>query len=117
VKTPTLETCLLQENHKLRESFLYRHLQNDLKHCHESNYLYESMISYDSTSSGTQMMGLLIRSKSVASLGLLVKGAVQKDVYESFLNYNKKVSNEITEWFEIYCKLRPKLKPFLEQTL
>jgi hypothetical protein len=35
VKNPTLENCLLQSNHKLRESFLYRHLQNDLKHCHE----------------------------------------------------------------------------------
>jgi hypothetical protein len=28
VKNPTLENCLLQKNHKLRESFLYRHLQN-----------------------------------------------------------------------------------------
>jgi hypothetical protein len=31
VKNPTLENCLLQKNHKLRESFLYLHLQNDLK--------------------------------------------------------------------------------------
>jgi hypothetical protein len=116
MKTATLTNCLLQGNHKLRESFLYRHLQNDLNHCHESNYLYESMISYDSTSSGTQMMGMLIRSKSVASLGLLVKGKDQKDVYESFLEYNKEVSDEITEWFVTYCRHRPKLKPFLEKT-
>jgi DNA-dependent RNA polymerase len=116
LKIPTLKNCLLQGNHKLRESFLYRHLQNDLKHCHESNYLYESMISYDSTSSGTQMMGMLIRSKSVASLGLLVKGEEQKDVYESFLEYNRNICNEITKWFATYCKPRPKLKTFLEQT-
>jgi len=97
-----LKNCLLQKNYKLRESFLYRHLQNDLQKCHEPNYLYESMISYDSTSSGTQMMGMLIRSKSIASLGLLVKNNPQKDVYESFLDYNREICNNITTWFESY---------------
>jgi hypothetical protein len=67
------------------------------------NYLYESMISYDSTSSGTQMMGLLIRSKSVAKLGLLVKGEDQKDAYESFLDYNSEICNLISKWFKSYC--------------
>jgi hypothetical protein len=74
------------------------------------------MISYDSTSSGTQMMGLLIRSKSVASLGLLVKGKDQKDAYESFLNYNKEICNQITAWFKSYCEFRPQLNHCLEQT-
>jgi hypothetical protein len=116
IEKPTLKNCLLQQNYKLRESFFYRHLQNDLQNCHEHNYLYNSMISYDSTSSGTQMMGLLIRSKSVASLGLLVKDKDQKDVYESFLDYNREICNNITTWFESYFNEIPKLKPFLEQT-
>jgi DNA-dependent RNA polymerase len=116
IEKPTLKNCLLQQNYKLRESFFYRHLQNDLQNCHEQNYLYNSMISYDSTSSGTQMMGMLIRSKSVASLGLLVKDKDQKDVYESFLDYNRDICNNITTWFESYFNEIPKLKPFLEQT-
>lgn len=48
------------------------------------------------------MMGMLTRSKSIASLGLLVKNNDQADVYESFLAYNKEICKNIKTWFQSY---------------
>lgn len=99
-----LKEILLQNNFKRREAFNYRHIMRDLTNLPSKC---ESIFSYDATTSGTQMIGLTLRSKNISKLGMLVKNESTDDVYTMFLNSNKQM---ITDWKQF-------LWPLLEETL
>lgn len=84
----TLKTLLISKCYKHRESFSYYNTLIDIKNCFNSNYQFRSMISYNSSNSGIQMLALNLRSKQIARMGSLLQHAEPLDAYTSLLNYN-----------------------------
>jgi hypothetical protein len=85
-------------SYKFGEAFFYFNTLWDYHSINGKNYAFRSMISYDSTGSGTQMLALSLRSKILARHGSLLKESIDHiDIYTSFSNYNTTFINKLQE--------------------
>lgn len=101
---------------KPTECFTYRHLLYDYYFCVDENYKYQSQYSLDAVGSGTQMLGLSLRDKRIAKLGMLLKNTtLTVDIYTMFLNHVRTLCHDFTSSLNLLFDAYPHLSEILQK--
>jgi hypothetical protein len=104
--------------YKFGEASTFFHLFHDIANLDNKNYVFRfrSMINYDSTNSGTQMISLNIRSKSVGASCKLVKSQAHlPDIYQDFLDHLSSIAKKIRNLTKPVFESFPLLQDFLDK--